>query len=409
MNAAGTAWRAQSVRQANLSAVLSAVRTGGPASRSQLVASTGLTRSAIGGLVTELSELGLVRERAATPDGSPGRPSPIVEIDDARLGVLAIEINVDLISVAVVGLDGTVARSRSASRSGVPAPVDGTVDSVLELVDSLDIDARMSGDRRLVGIGVSIAGLVDHATNVVLRAPNLDWTNVPLGDIVDDRLGLHLPVSVENEGDVGALAEARFGAAVGASDFVYVSGEVGVGGGIFSDGRRIVGRSGLAGEIGHIPVNPDGAPCRCGSTGCWETEVGEAALLARGGRDPDGGVRAVDEMVEAARRGEPTAARALDEEARWLGIGIAGVINVFDPQLVVLGGFFSAILPMIRDRLTAEVSARGFAGVDRPVDVLGGRLGVHAGLIGAAERALEPVLGNPLLVGPATRPHRVDR
>lgn len=398
MTSEGTVWRARSVRRANLATVLSAVRHRGPASRSQLVAATGLTRSAIGELVTELGELGLVSELAATPDGSPGRPSPIVQIDDTRVGALAIEINVDGIGVGIVGLDGTVVHSRSLTRAGVPASVEATVASVLDLVDSLDVDGWTTGRRHLVGIGVAIPGLVDHDTNVVRRAPNLDWTSVPLGEILARRLGLHLPVFVVNDGDVGALAEMRFGAAVGVSDMVYVSGEVGVGGGIFSGGRRIVGRSGLAGEIGHVPVNPNGSPCRCGSRGCWETEIGEAVLLTRAGRDPAGGPSAIDEMMDAAQHDEHAATAALAEQARWLGIGIAGLINIFDPELVVLGGFLGSIFPVIRNQLFAEVSTRGFGGIERSVDIVAGKLGAQTGLIGAGERALEPVLSDPLMV-----------
>lgn len=399
MDTAGTAWRAQSMRRVNLSGVLTLLRSGGGLSRSQLVTATGLTRSAIGGLVAELSGLGLVRQDAATPDGTPGRPSPVVHIDDACVGALAIEITVDELGVAIVGLDGSVVHSRRVSRQrGGPSVVDAVAD-IVALVGALGVKSRDVNGRRLVGIGVAIAGLVDDATNVVVRAPNLDWTNVALGEQLSDALGLQLPLFVANDGDVGALAEARFGAGVGADNMVYVSGEVGVGGGIFVDGRRVAGRSGFAGEIGHMPVNPDGQLCRCGATGCWETEIGEVTLLVRAGRDPDGGARLIADVIEAAKRGEPAATEALAEEARWLGVGIAGLINIFDPEIVVLGGFLGAIVPLIDDQLRARVEARSFQGLCRSVAVVGGALGGDAGLIGAAELAFEPLVSNPLIAG----------
>jgi predicted NBD/HSP70 family sugar kinase len=397
MERMGTAWRAQTVRRANLSTVLQALRQGGSVSRSQLVSATGLTRSAIGGLVAELNDLGLVREEAATPDGSPGRPSPIARVDATRVGALAVEIAVDGLGAAIVGLDGVVVRSRRIERSRTPVPVDETVRNVVALIRALGVDAPTDGSRQLVGVGVAIAGLVDDTTNVVVRAPNLEWTDVGLGQVLADALGLDLPVFVANDGDVGALAEVRFGAAVGVSEMLYISGEVGVGGGAFVGGRRVAGRSGFAGEIGHMPINPNGRACRCGSSGCWETEVGELALLARGGRDADDGIGALAEMMSAAERGEPTAVEAFVEETRWLGLGLAGLINIFDPEIVVLGGFFGPILPLIGDSLRREVEARVFLGAARTVPIVAGELGADAGLIGAAELAFEPLVQNPLM------------
>ena len=398
METTGSAWRAQTVRRANLSTVLAEVRRGGQSSRSQLVSATGLTRSAIGGLVAELDQLGLVREHAATSDGSPGRPSPVAHVDGTRVGALAVEIGVDGIGAAIVGLDGVVVRSQRMTRARTPVPVEDTVRKVLGLIRALGVESSTVDGRRLIGLGVSIAGLVDDSSNVVVRAPNLGWRDVALGQALTDALELDLPVFVANDGDVGALAEARFGAAVGISDMVYISGEVGVGGGVLVGGRRVAGRSGFAGEIGHIPVNPNGSACRCGSSGCWETEIGELTLLARGGRDIDAGVGALAEMMAAAERGEPLAVEAFAEEARWLGLGLAGLINIFDPDIVVLGGFFGPILPLIGDALRREVEARIFLGVERTVPLVAGRLGADAGLVGAAELAFEPLVENPLLV-----------
>ena len=136
----------------------------------------------------------------------------------------------------------------------------------------------------LIGIGVAMVGVVRLSDGLVRLAPNLGWQEVPLGELLAQRLKLGLPVMVANEADLGALAEHRRGAAVGIDDVLYLSGEVGVGGGLIVDGQPLIGAAGYAGEVGHMPVNPDGATCRCGSVGCWETEVGERALLRRAGR-----------------------------------------------------------------------------------------------------------------------------
>ena len=160
----------------------------------------------------------------------------------------------------------------------------------------------------------------------------------------------------------------------------------------------IVGAHGFAGEIGHLPVNPDGRRCRCGSVGCWETEVGEAALLERAGLDPDGGRAAVDELLERADAGDLAATAALAVEARWLAIGIAGLVNVLDPDTVVLGGLFARILPSIRASLDDELALRRYRTAQRDVAVVGADLGSRAVTVGAAELAFGALLEDPAQV-----------
>jgi predicted NBD/HSP70 family sugar kinase len=227
----------------------------------------------------------------------------------------------------------------------------------------------------------------------VVVAPNLDWRDLDLGPAVREAIGLQLPVLVGNDADLGALAEATFG--VRADHMVYVSGEVGVGGSVIADGVRLTGRSGFAGEFGHMPVNPNGHRCSCGAVGCWETEVGERALLRRAGLDVDGGVPAVDELLRRATAGDATALEAMAEEGRWLAIGIAGLINAFDPEVVVLGALLDRILPNVRIALDAELSTRGIHALERVVPVVGATLGRDATLVGAAELAFGPLLADP--------------
>ena len=277
-------------------------------------------------------------------------------------------------------------------------PVERTVRDVVGLIRALGVESPTIDGRRLVGLGVAIAGLVDDATNVVVRAPNLGWTDVGLGQALSDQLGFALPVVVANDGDVGALAEVRFGAGVGVDEMLYISGEVGVGGG-YSWGVDVwLGDPVSPGRSGTCRSTRTGSRAGVVRSGCWETETGELALLARGGRNSDAGIRALAEMMEAAERGEAGALAAFAEEARWLGVGIAGLINIFDPALVVLGGFFGPILPLIGEQLRSEVEARVFLGAARTVPIVAGDLGADAGLIGAAELALEPLVENPLMV-----------
>ena len=391
--------RPHTVRQANLSAILDALRTSGPLSRSDLGTATGLTRSAISGLVGELVSLGLAAEGAALPDGRPGRPSPVVRVETENFATLAIEIGVDDLSVAIVGLDGSVIRSHRRARSRDRVPMSSTIADIADLVRRLGWSGQAVDGRRVLAIGVAVPGVISEPDAVIVTAPNLGWTDVDLAPTVQQALGVSLPVFVGNDADLGALAEARFGAGVGTRAMVFISGEVGVGGGLVVDGRRVSGHRGFAGEIGHIPFDADGPPCSCGSSGCLETLIGERVLLERAGLDPDGGSRQVGRLLAAAERGDQRALDALDVEGRWLAIGITGLVNVFDPEIVVLGALFGRILPFVRTALDEELERRRFRRVERQVPVVAAAFGVESTLVGAGELAFGPLLADPASAG----------
>lgn len=385
--------RSETVRRANLSAIVRELHLRGPLSRSELGVATGLTRSAIRGLVGELVEAGLVAEMVSGPAGTPGRPSPIVRPDAHAAVVVALEVNVDSLAAALVGFGGAVHEVVRVDRPrGHLAPDDIVADLVGVARPLAD---RLRGDPSLLGVGVAVAGIVRHSDGVVRHAPNLGWRDVPLAERVAAGLDLDVPMSVANEADLGGLAEHRRGAAIGADAVLYVTGEVGVGGNVVVDGEPLVGAAGYAGEIGHMPVNPAGARCGCGSTGCWETEIGERAMLARAGRRRDGGREAVNEVVAAARAGEPRALAAIDHVGTWLGIGLAGLVNVLNPSLVVLGGLFERIHPLVAGRLNEVLTERALPASRELVSVVPASLGFDAPILGAAELALEPFLADP--------------
>ena len=255
--------------------------------------------------------------------------------------------------------------------------------------------------QRLVGIGVSIVGVVRRDDGLVRIAPNLGWRDEPLGELLASAFDEAVPVHVGNDADLGALAEHQRGAGVGVDDLVFLYGEVGVGGGVIVDGRPLRGADGYSGEIGHVTVNPDGRPCRCGSRGCLETEVGEPALLRAAGADPTrGGRAAVDEVLRAAAAGDERALRALREVGRWLGIGVAGIINTFNPRRVVLGGYFARIHHHVESQLETALDARALPASRASVEVVASHLGWEAPLLGAAELAFAPLLADPTLLAP---------
>lgn len=385
--------RSETVRRANLSAIVRELHVHGPLSRSDLVTRTGLTRSGIRGLIGELVSAGLVDERPSLPAGMPGRPSPLVRPRADRALVLALEVNVDSLAMAVVGYGGAVQRLERVDRPRAHLSVDEIVADLLDLVGPVLNGLRRS--EALLGIGVAVAGIVRRTDGVVRQAPNLGWREAPLGERLRSALSLDVPLWVANEADLGGLAEHRRGAAVAFDDVVYVMGEVGVGGNVIVRGEPLIGAAGYASEVGHIPINPEGGTCGCGSIGCWETEVGERAMLLRAGRPADGGRDAVSELIGAARAGDAGAVTALDDVATWLGIGLATLVNVFNPRLVVLGGTFERIHPIVGPVIEAAMRRRALAPSSDLVRVVPGRLGTDAPLLGAAELAFETLLADP--------------
>jgi predicted NBD/HSP70 family sugar kinase len=292
---------------------------------------------------------------------------------------------------ALVGLGGAPIETIRVDHPRGQLAVERVVDDLVALTTPML--SRVGGP--LVGVGVAVAGVVRRSDGLVTMAPNLGWVDVPLGLRLANALGVDVPIAVANDGDLGALAEHRRGAAVGVADVLYVSGEVGVGGGLIVADVPLTGAAGFAGEIGHIPVNPGGSPCRCGSVGCWETEVGEGALLELAGLPPDSGRAGIERVLAEAAAGTPTAVAALEHVGRWLAIGLAGLINVLNPRLVVMGAMHGRIYPAVRATVEAELARRTLPAPHALVRIVPATLGPDAPLLGAAELALEPVLADP--------------
>ena len=384
--------RSETVRRANLAAIVRELHLRGPQSRSELVARTGLTRTAIRALIGELVTGDLYVEQRGAPVGSPGRPSPLVRPRANRVLVLAVAIAVDSLAAGLVSVGGTPVATVRIPRPRGHLSLETIVEDLRGLVERLPMATHRD---QIVAIGVAMAGLVRRTDGTVSSAPNLGWRDAPLGERLPAALGLDVPIHVANEADLAAVAELRRGAARGADDLLLIWGEVGVGGGIVVDGHAMTGAAGYAGEVGHMPLNPAGTTCSCGSVGCWETEIGERALLRLAGRPVDGGPEEVDAVLRAAAEGEPGALAALAHIGRWLGFGLSGLVNILNPRVIVLGGLFARAYPYIEAAIVAELDRLALRGPRLLVRIAPGALDIDAPLLGAAELALEPFLADP--------------
>ncbi|RAS63292.1 putative NBD/HSP70 family sugar kinase [Lentzea atacamensis] len=374
--------RPDEIRRHNRTALLRRLHVDGPSTRASLAAELGLNRSTIKALVDGLAEAGVVAERVPAQRSGAGRPSLLVLPQPHAAVVIAIDVRVEQVAMGFVGLGGEILGRDSWNlhhRTRDPGEViTHIVESARLMADDLDVTA--------VGVGVSVPGVVRRSDGQVHEAPNLHWSGVALGKRLE--AVLKLPVQVGNDAELGALAEHVRGAAQSSSDMVYISADVGVGGGVILSGQPLRGAGGYVGELGHMVVRPGGRRCYCGCEGCWETEVGEPALC-----------RALGLPDDAPRGAVVAALRALDdpsvlnEFADWLALGLANIVNVLGPELVVLGDLYTALPASLVDSVGTVVQQRSL--VSRAVggtQIVTSPLGRDAKLIGAAELAFEPVL-----------------
>ena len=367
--------------------MLEQIHRHGELTRAELTTLLGLNRSTIGDLVADLVRRGMVDESVPAGGDKAGRPSHVVAPRADGPYVLAVEVEVERIVSATVGLGGRVQVRRETGIEGGRTSPAAVVAQIAR--DARWLAARMSANASLVGIGVSVPGTVHRPDGLVVHAPNLRWRDVPFGGQLRRRLGAGLEVRIGNDANLGALAEHQRGAARQVRDVIYISGSVGVGGGVIIDGAEVYGASGYAGEIGHIPLNPDGPECHCGSFGCVETYIGEHALLREAGVVGNFGPAAVALVLAEAERGVEAACLAVSTVARWLGRTLAILMNIFNPQAIVVGDTLGEVLRLARPQVEAEVGRRAMAEAVRAAEIMTPQLGRDSSLIGASELAFQ--------------------
>jgi predicted NBD/HSP70 family sugar kinase len=329
----------------------------------------------------------------------PGRPSPLVAPRRDGPVVLAVEMATGSLAVAVVGLGGAILSSTRIDRPRGARSPGREVSAVAQLARGPI--AEMRHGESLVAVGVSVPGLVRRKDGFVHLAPNLGWRDIAVPALVSEELQLDIPVFVGNDANLATLAEHTRGAGVGHSDFICLWGEAGLGAGIVASGSQLGGSQGYAGEVGHMTVNPDGVACHCGSRGCWETEVGEEALARHAGESAsDGGHAGMEELLVAAEEGVPAAMDAMAVVGRWLGIGIAGLIDIFNPGAIALGALYGRLYPHVRTAILEEVARRAIGTERGLVAIVPVSLGSDAALLGAAEIAFEPTIADPAALPP---------
>ncbi len=377
------------VRRHNTGVVLDAITAGG-LSRAGVAAATGLAKATVSSLVDRLVAAGLVDETG--PEARTGRGRRGTGLSLSRSGPhgLGLEIGVDYVATCLIDPTGgerahrvRAADNRGQRPSRVLAKAARAAGAALAEADALGV--------AVCGVGIAVPGLVDRRSGVLLAAPNLGWPAVDVADRLRACLP-EVPTVIDNEANCAAVGELWHGA-VG-RDFVLVSGEIGIGAGIVRDGAVFTGVRGFSGEIGHLCVDPAGPACPCGARGCLERLAGLEAMLT-GSRTPGEPPAGLDELVRRASEQDGPAVAAVTAAGRWLGIALAGVVNVLDIPTVVLGGSYARLAPWLAPPLRAELDTRVVGAPWSPVEVRPAALGPRAAARGAARMAVQHILADP--------------
>jgi predicted NBD/HSP70 family sugar kinase len=401
------------IRRNNLEVVARHLAMAGRASRADIAAATGLTNSTVARLVAELQDLGLVRDVGPAPARGAGRPGAWVELDGTGLLVVGCEVNVHRMVVRVCDLSGrlrarTVRHVDASSMSATAAT--GLLGRLCRQAIGQAVQAQpasgLAWGTPVVSVVAAVPGTVNGSTQTVITAPNLHWANFPLATALGGALNLPgVPVTVGNDANFAALAEFWAGPHAGIDDLVYVTGDVGIGGGLIVGGRLLASANGQAGEVGHMTLDPAGPACACGRRGCWESYVGLGALRAATGQrhetvSPPGFTASVARL---ARAQDPAALAALSSVGTWLGLGLSNLINLLGTQRVILGGYFAEMSAWILPAAYASLGEHVF--ISQPIGslVATSTLGPDAAATGAALSAVDRLLSDPTLLdgGPA--------
>jgi predicted NBD/HSP70 family sugar kinase len=380
----------EALRERNRRRVVDALRRRGTASRSDLARETGLSRTTIASLVTDLQASGLVVEQAPhdTPPAGRGRPAGLLRLDPSAGAAVGIHFDHRQVRVGVADLSSTVLAEQVLALD-VDHDATTALDAAAELVDDVLEEAGVAR-AQVIGVGAALAGPIDSDGTVGPTVIMPSWLGLNAADELSRRIGL--PAVVDNDANLGALAELAFGAARGLSDVIYVMVSSGIGAGVVVGGRLHRGATGYAGELGHVFVNDGGAVCRCGNRGCLETVASTDAILEllRPSHGPELDAAGLGRLVAA---GDLGARRVVGDAGREIGHVLAGLCNVLSPAGIIVGGDLAAggdpLLAGIREALERYALPTVVSALEVKAGVLGDRaelLGALAVVIGDTER-----------------------
>jgi predicted NBD/HSP70 family sugar kinase len=372
------------LKRMNKSLVLDTIIASAPISRADISAKIGMNKASVSSLVTEWIEEQLVLETGLGQ--SSGGRKPVMLLYNRRAGfAVGVDLGVNYISAVLTDLSGDVVL-QERHRLSTSDPVSVTT-HVVRITRSLIAQAP-DAPYGIVGIGAGVPGIVDE-TGTVLTAPNFGWRDVPLAAMLQDEIGL--PVTIDNEANAGAVGEKQYGIGQAVGNLVYISAGIGIGTGLIVGHEVYRGASGFSGELGHMTIQADqGLPCSCGSVGCWEMYASENALLHRTGRIPER--EELESVIRLASEGDAAAIQVFADIGRYLGIGIATIVNAFNPEMIIIGNRLGLARPWLETSVQQSVRQSSLRYHRERARIEFASLGLDSAALGAASLAITQFL-----------------
>jgi len=395
------------VQKINRSIVLNVIRDKGPLSRADVSRRTKLTRSTVSSIVSYLTKKNLVRETGLSSSGV-GRRGILLELNPKAYYIVGIDLGTLNTIAAVVDLEGKI-----VERVEHPTNGEKNRDDVIERVKAAIhevISASNLNLQKIAGIGLAVPGLVDSKKGMILFIPNFGWKDTPLREILEEEF--HTPIFIDNNANAMALSEAQFGIGRGVKNFICVNIGIGIGSGVIINREIYRGETECTGEIGHTTVDYNGPKCSCGNNGCLEVMAAGPAIARRAVKAiREGRKTVITELVEdnlnqitaavvarAANQGDRLAREIMEKTGEYLGTGIANIINLFNPQMVIIGGGVAQAGNLIFDPLKRIMKKRAFSVPAKVVKIATPSLGRDCTVIGAASLVLKEIFKSPKVV-----------
>jgi predicted NBD/HSP70 family sugar kinase len=373
------------LRGRNRERVVGALRERGHVSQAEIARMTGLSRTTVHNLVSELKDSGIVHEvETGVPDFRGGRPAVMLMLRDSSLAVVGIDFGHSHVGVAVASIGHDVLAERRCDLD-VSHDARAALETAVRLVDEVLTEAQVER-KSVIGAGIGIPGPLDRALGAAGSATILPgWTGIRIRSDMSDRLAM--PVEIENDANLGALAEMTWGAGRDCTNFAYIKAATGIGAGLVVDGRLLRGASGTAGEIGHTTLDESGALCYCGNRGCLETVASGPAILHLVGQGEDGALT-LERVIELAAEGDVRCRRALADAGREIGVAVAGLCNLINPERVIVGGLLSRANDVLLQPLRESIRRHAVQAAAERVEVVQAVFVERAELLGSLALAL---------------------
>ncbi len=390
----------QLMKEINQSIVLNTIRNYGPISRADIAKRTKLSSTTVSTLADDLIKQEYLEE-IGEGESSGGRRPILLKFNPASHFVIGVELEGKNISVAVTDLEINIINKLTEEIKNTDESL--AVDEIVNLVRQTMEKSGVKFEK-IVGIGVGATGLIDTERGIIRQAVNLDWKDVPLKDLIEKKFD-EIPIYIDNIANVSALGEKWAGAGKKAKNLIYIRIGTGIGAGIILNRTIYEGSNGNAGEIGHMTIEPNGPRCKCGNRGCLEVLASGSAIAKRaitetlGGRDTligkltNGSIEEITAKVvaEAAKNGDKLALEIWEEVGEYLGIAIANLINIYNPEIIIIGGGVAQAGKLLFEPIKRTVKRRALPGPGKRAKIVPSELGENVTVIGAAALALEKI------------------